>query len=291
MTEVVHKGGQFIIQDDSQKGQEATYLALFTRHKLGAQWMQDNGITNKTSCECPDFIFKVPARPTIGLEIVNFVHKSKKNVATMRLEGIAKKIVGHFKKQDIPLSLLIDIYDPRKWSINWAEHLDACYNPGFDHLNATDKEIKTAIINALESEGIKPWGITKKYIDIKGQTFVATASRMHDPHTSAHVNNGGICIENPFDELQDTINSKNKKFESYKTNCDECDLLVVVENGFVHFTDKLQKHKFESVFRNVYVLDLSFGCKVTKLNTCIPKSKYNSVKNDEVSSAVAQKQG
>jgi len=279
MTEVVHKGGRFIIQDDSQKGQEATYLALFTRNKLGAQWMQDNGITLKTSYECPDFIFKVPNRPTIGLEIVNFVHKSKKNEATFRLERIAKKIVGYFKQKDIPLSLLIDIYDPREWSLNWAEHLDACYNPGFDHLNASDKEIKDALISALESEGIKPWGITKKWVDIKGQTFVINVSRMHEPHTSAHVNNMGRCIEDPFDELQCTISSKNEKFESYKTNCDECDLLVVVENNFVHFTDMLQKHKFESVFRNTFLLDLSFECKVIKLKTVIPKSKC---KNNEL---------
>lgn len=42
MTEVVHKGGQFIVQDDTQKGQEATYLALFARHPLGTQWIKDN---------------------------------------------------------------------------------------------------------------------------------------------------------------------------------------------------------------------------------------------------------
>ena len=61
------------------------------------------------------------------------------------------------------------------------------------------------------------------------------------------------------------LHGKNKKFERYKKNCDECDLLVVIENGFVHLSDKLQKHKFDSVFRDVYVLDLSYGCKVTKL--------------------------
>ena len=233
--------------------------------------MQDNGITTKISCECPDFIFKVPDRPTVGLEIVNFVHKSKKNEATLRLEGVGKKIVGYFKHKGIPVSLLIDIYDPRKLSPNWSERLDACYNPGFDHLNATDTEIKDALITALESEGIKSWGITKKWVLIKGQTFVVNASRMHEPHTSMHVNNMGMCVEDPFDELQGTINSKNKKFESYKKNCDVCDLLVVVENGFVDFTAKLQKHKFESVFRNVYVLDLSFGyCRVTKLKIVAP---------------------
>lgn len=270
MTEVVYKGSQFIIQDDSQKGQEATYLALFARHPLGTQWMKDNGVTSKTSCECPDFVFKVPEHPTIGIEIVNFVHKSMKNAATFRLERIAKKIVGYFKQKDIPLTLLIDIYDSRKWSTNWADHLDACYNPGFDHLNASDKEIKDALISALESEGIKPWGITKKWVELKGQTFVINASRMHEPHTSAHVNNMGMCVEDPFDELQETINSKNKKFESYKAKCDECDLLVVVENGFVDFTDKLKDRKFESAFRNTFLLDLTFECKVLKLNTVKP---------------------
>ena len=265
MTEFVHKGGQFIIQDDTKKGTEATYLALFARHKIGEKWMQDNGITTKKSCECPDFIFEVAGRPTIGLEIVNFIYKSDKNMATMRLERVAKKVVGYFKQKGIPLSLLIDVHDPREWSLNWAEHMDACYNPGFDHLNASDDELKDAFITALESEGSKPWGITKKWVDVKGQTLIVNGSLMHEPHTSCHVNNMGRCEDDPFDGVQKTIDSKNQKFESYKKNCDECDLLVVVENGFVYFSDKLQKHKFNSVFRNVYLMDLSFGCKVTKL--------------------------
>ena len=157
MTEFVHKGGQFIIQDESQKGEESTYLALFTRHKLGEKWMQENGITTKTLCECPDFIFKIQNCPVIGLEIVKFVYQSAKNHATMRLERVAKKVVGHFKQKGIPLSLLINVYDPREWSLNWAEHMDACYNPGFDHLNACDDELKEAFISALELEGIKQW--------------------------------------------------------------------------------------------------------------------------------------
>ena len=265
MTEVVHKGGQFIVQDDTKKGTEATYLALFACHKIGKKWVDDNGITTKKSCECPDFIFEVSDRPTIGLEIVNFIYKSDKNTATMRLERVGKKIVGYFKQKGIPLSLLIDVYDPREWSLNWKDHIDAHNNPGFDHLNASDEELKDAFISALESDGIKPWGITKKWVDVAGQTFIVNGSLMHDPHTSCHVNNMGRCVEDPFDEIQKLINTKNKKFESYKKNCDECDLLVVVENGFVHFSDKLQKYKFESVFRNVYLMDLSLGCKVFNL--------------------------
>lgn len=267
MTELVYKGSQFIVQDDGQKGQEATYLALFTCHKVGEKWMHDNGITRKIACECPDFVFKVPNGKIVGLEIVNFVYKSKKNEATFRLESIAKKVVGYFKKKGVPLTLVIDIYDQRECSVEWADCLDAYYNPGFDHLNASDKEIKEALINALESGGIKQWGVTKMWVDIKGQTFVVNASTMHNPHTHVHVNNMGMCVENPFNELQETINSKNKKFESYRVNCDKCDLLVVVENGFVEFTKKLKRYKFHSLFRNTYLIDLSFGCNVIKLNT------------------------
>ena len=265
MTEVVHKGGQFIVQDDGQKGVEATYLALFTRHKLGERWIQENGITTKTSSESPDFIFKVPDRPTIGLEIVNFVNKSAKNMATMRLEEIAKKIVGYFKKQGIALTLLIDIQDLRDFSMAREDFLNMCYNPGFDKLNGTDKEIKDALVAKLKPIVFNLNGVAKASADVKGQIFIATVCKMYAPHTSAHVNNQGMCIENPFEDLQKTIYSKNKKFEQYKKNCDECDLLVVVENSFVHLSDKLQKHKFDSVFRDVYVLDLSYGCKVTKL--------------------------
>lgn len=152
MSEVVHKGGQFIIQEDSQKGKEATYLALFARHKIGIKWVEDNGITTKKSCECPDFIFEVPDRPTIGLEIVNFICENDKNKATMRLERAAKKVVGYFKQKGIPLSLVVDVYDPRENSIYLKDHIDAHNNPGFDRINASVEELKDTFISALESD-------------------------------------------------------------------------------------------------------------------------------------------
>lgn len=272
MTEVVHKGGRFIIQDEGKKGTEATYLALFTRDKVGEQWMHDNGITTKKSYESPDFIFEVPGRPTIGLEIVNFIQPSDKNSATMRLERIAKKIVAHFKQKGVPLSLLINVFDPREWSAKWSDHLDACANPGFDHLNASDDEIKCAFLSALDPETIPEFGIVKKSITVNGQTFILNASQMHAPHTHYHVNNMGRCIEDPFDEIQTIIDGKNKKFQSYKANCDECDLLIVVDGGFVHLDDELKTYRFESVFRNVFFMDLSFGCKVIKLNILPPRN-------------------
>lgn len=270
MTEVVHKGGRFIIQDESQKGTEATYLALFTRDKIGERWMRDNGITTKKSCESPDFIFLVPGRPTIGLEIVNFIHHCDKNKATMRLERVAKKVVDHFKQKGFPLSLLIDVYDTRKWSIKWSDRMDLRMNPGFDHLSATDEELKNAFISALDLEEIKKYGITKRPVTVKNQTFIVNGSQMHAPNTHYHVNNEGWCVENPFDEIQRTIDGKNKKFQSYKAKCDECDLLIVADGGFVHLDDELQKHEFISVFRNVFFMDLSFGRRVVRLNILPP---------------------
>ena len=272
MTEIVHKGGRFIIQDEGQKGTEATYLALFTRDKVGEQWMHDNGITIKKSCERPDFIFEVPGRPTIGLEIVNFILPSDKNSATMRLERIAKKIVARFKQKGAPLSVLINVFDPREWSAKLSDNMDACANPGFDHLNASDEELKKAFISVLNLDEINKLGLVKKWIDVKGQTFSITASKMHAPHTHYHVNNMGRCIEDPFDEIQKRIDGKNKKFQSYKANCDECDLLIVVDGGFVHLDDELKTHRFESVFRNVFFMDLPFGGKVIKLNILPPRN-------------------
>ena len=137
-------------------------------------------------------------------------------------------------------------------------------NKFFNHLYESYKNMKVPSNKVLE-DCIIEFGIQQHEAKQCVETFIVNASQMHAPHTSAHVNNQGMCIENPFEDLQKTIDSKNKKFEQYKKNCDECDLLVVVENGFVHLSDKLQKHKFDSVFRDVYVQDLSYGCKVTKL--------------------------
>lgn len=265
MTELVNKAGKFIIQDYGKKGKEATYLALFTCSTEGEEWMKQNHITKKLSSESPDFLFKVQNNKTIGLEIVNLIVKSDKFFATARLESIAKKIVNHFKKQDIQLTIILEIYDHRKYSPYYKEMVDRRNNPGFKHLNASDKEIKDEIIKALEEEGIKSWDLTRKWVDIGGQTFYVNASRFHEPHTSCHVNNEGMCIEDPFEDLKKTIDRKNEKFASYKKSCDECDLLIVSDENFTYFTSKLKSHKFESLFRNVYFMDLSGGVKTTKL--------------------------
>lgn len=266
MTEFVHKGGHFIIQDDGQKGMEATYLALFTRNNLGEEWMKENGITTKISSECPDFLFKVPNNKIIGLEIVNINLPSENFKATARLNTIGRKVIAHFKEKGIPLSIIIDVYDSREDSLSLKDNVDYWRKPGFSILIGTDTEIKTAFILQLEKQGIPDFGVTKAWVSIKGQRFIVTATRMHEPHTSCHVNNMFRCIENPFELLQNTINIKNKKYESYLKNCDECDLLVVSDDPQLNFTRDINKKNFESEFRNIYLLDLCNGSNVFKLN-------------------------
>ena len=265
MTKVVHTGGAFIVQEKKKKGEESTFLTLFWQTKVGKDFIRINKVVSKTDAESPDFLLKTEEGKTIGIEVVEFILQTKKVAATARLESIGNKIVGYFKKKRIPISLLLEIYDKRKHSPYYADMVDRWQNPGFDHLNASDKEIKDKIIAEIEAEGIKDRGLTRKWIDIKGQTFVVYASTFHAPHTSCHVNNEGMCTENPFDELQSLIDGKNKKYDKYKQKCDECYLLVVSSGGFVDFTDKIKSHKFKSAFRGIYLLDLGFGSKATKL--------------------------
>jgi hypothetical protein len=276
MTELAWKGGKRIIKADGQDGLEATYLLLFKDTKEGKDWFYKNKITKTTKEESPDYIFETEGGKNIGLEITNLVIKTDKQQATVALRTIANQVCQHFKKEKgIALCILIDFWDKRKWCARtYKEMMAAAYDPGFRHLEATNKEIKTAIINVLSQQDIKPMGLVKTHIEIGSQIFNITATRWDEPHTEASVNNQGACVEDPFEELQAAITAKNNKFDKYKNKCDECDLLVVVDsdsNGnFVCFSNKIKSHKFESAFRNVYLFDLNpwdDDRKMTKLKT------------------------
>lgn len=276
-TSLLFKGGKLIIQDDSQKGIENTYFDFFIKSKIGKEWYDKNKIIKKIEDEKPDFIFETSTGKIIGLEIINFIVKSDtyhedKHKATARLKTIGNKVCHYFKQETgIALSLVIDIWDPRKWSSQWKDHIEHCYDPGFKHLNASDAKIKNAIIEALLQETIPSFGIVQKSIQIGNQIFIITADRTCDPHSSVNINNAGICKEDPFEELQIIINNKNGKYETYKNKSDECDLLVVSDDSntgnFVTFSDKINTHKFSSVFKNVYLLCFDSSANVIKLQT------------------------
>lgn len=273
---LLFKCGEFIIQENSQKGIENTYFYFFIRSKIGKEWNEKNKIVKKLDSLHPDFIFETANGKTVGLELTNFIVSSNeyyaaKHISTASLYTIGNQVCNYFKKEKgIALSIVIDIWDPRKWSNRYNDIIAHRYDPGFKDLDASIKKIKDVIIKVLSQEPISSFDVPrKKWIDIGNQKFCITADRMYEPYTSVRVSNGGMCKENPFEELQAALNNKNDKYATYKNNCDECDLLVVSDDGstgnFAYFTYKLESHKFTSVFRNVYLLDLSSVNKTTKL--------------------------
>lgn len=267
---LVYKGGKLIIQEDGQKGLENTYLNFFMETEAWKEWCDKNKATKIIPGESPDFVFETSNGKNIGLEITNLIVKTKWRRATAALQNIANQVCQHFKKEKgIALSIIIDIYDERKFSARSQDIISYRYDPGFKRLDASKKDIKNAVIKVLSEEVIKPWDVTKKWIKIGFQMFVVTADRMNESYTSAHVNNSGICTEDPFEELQNTINAKNTKYEIYKSKCDECDLLVVFDDStgnYAFFTHKISSYEFVSLFRNVYLLNLGNRTS-TKLRT------------------------
>ncbi|MDR2928736.1 MAG: pyridoxamine 5'-phosphate oxidase family protein [Cytophagaceae bacterium] len=111
----------------------------------------------------------------IGIEITKLLIKTGKFRATARLNTIAKKVVQYFKEEkNIALSVLIDVYDERKFSPNWNEILDYCYNPGFDKIGTKNKEVEDAIIEAITNEGIPELGLKKVNITVSPRTLVVS---------------------------------------------------------------------------------------------------------------------
>ena len=271
---VIYKAGKFRIQEDGQKGIENTYLSIFMETDIGKKLIAKNNIVNKVPNETPDFLFKTSAGKTIGLEITNIIAKTDKYYATAALQRIANKICQHFKKENgVALSILIDIYDERRLSPKWSDHISYRYDPGFKRLEVSEKNIKDAIIADISKEDFSKLWHRKIWIDLPPHQFIVNYDKMHEPYTSAHVNNSGMCIEDPFLDLQNTINDKNNKYKKYIEKCDECHLLVVSDDSstgnFTIFSNKINSYEFVSAFKKTYLLDLGshFNIKIIKLKT------------------------
>ena len=283
MTNFTLKGGKYIIQDDGKKGLEATFLYFFKQTPEGEKWFKKRNVTKETQEESPDFIFENSAGKTFGLEITNLVIKTDHYLAIAALNAVANKVCQYFKKEkDIALSLTIDVFDKKKWTYRTKkEYLDyinlSHHNPGYKftelHSEVSGNKIKDAMIAAISKGDISnPRVFEKQSIELSPHIITISYDRSTEPHTSSRVNVEGRCTEDPFDDLQKTIDSKNSKYAHYKEKCDECDLLIVCDDintgNFVHFTNRLKSHKFVSVFKNVYLLDLSrFNAKTIKLKT------------------------
>lgn len=265
---VLFRSGKLFLIENTQKGREEWYLARFLESEQGKQWIGNYHIdvNSKILSESPDFIFTTQNGKKIGLELTQFILKNttgkKKSHAEniQALYRVGNKVVEYFlQKKNIPLSLLIEYYDERKWSPNWKKHLEYCYDPTTPIFDIDFEKLKEIIIQKIESKGVPNWGVNKEYIELGKYAFMITFDRFYEPYTNVRVNSIGLCAEDPYVQLQQEIDKKNHKYDAYCKQCDECHLLVVSEDSSagncVKFSAKALKKKYKSAFSAVYLID------------------------------------
>jgi len=260
----------------NKKEEEINCLNQFLNTKLGKNWYQKYKIKNRLDEEHPDFIFITDDNKRIGLEVTNFIMKSRHGRALQALMRTGNKICKFVHDTyGFPVSILINKFDKRKWCARTREEfLESVYNPGFiDRFN--EDEIKSKLYSLIDEniEKLKRFPrLIKETIEVNNEwlTFSICGFPNIDGKFDCHVNNQCFSWEDPFKELQEEIDKKNEKFDNYLKKCDECFLLVcnpdVSMGNYCHFTDKLNSQKFSYKFTNVFFYD-----EYTKTTICLTK--------------------
>lgn len=254
-----------------KKEEEREYLRYFLSSDEGKKWYQQNKIVSYQDDEAPDFVFITENNRRIGLEITKFIVKSHHGRALQHLMSIGNQVCKYAQKHyGLNISILIDRWDRRVWQAGtYKEMMEAVYNPGFwDIYNK--QAIKSGIEQIVDRniEKLKQWPcFVKESIFVQNEYFNISISgfKNMDDKFDCQVNNECFSKENPFDELQEKIDKKNEKINSYLQKCDKCSLLIyfpdVSMGNYCHFTDELNDHKFYLNFEDVYL------CKWNKIFT------------------------
>lgn len=258
-------------KNNAKKEEENSLLNNFLNTKVGNNWCLKKKVVEKVGNETPDFLLRTFDNKTLGLEITEFYVKHDHLNFSRVLTRIGNKICQEIKKKyNIPISMVIDKFDPRIWDSDHKEHLDAAYNPGFSKVPSQNlfmeelRKLASDNINDIKlGKLIKQWiQIEDEYYQISIIDFPSISSGKYD----CHVNNTGMLKFNPCDELQLCINKKNQKIKQYQAKCDECYLLVTVPSNkignYCIFTDEISKYKFESNFTSIFLYDIdeNFSC-------------------------------
>ncbi len=245
-----------------KKEEEIQILNNFLNTTTGNNWCLTKKIVKKIEHESPDFLLKTQDNRTLGIEVTNFYVQHDHLDFSRILTRIGNKICQEIKKENnLSISIIIDKYDPRKNSLHLKDIFEASYNPGFSKLPPQKifrEKIKKFISNNINN--IKEKYFIKQWIQIKNEYYqitVATSHSFSSEKYDCHVNNTGMVKFDPFDELQAYINKKNEKVEQYKTQCDECYLLIAVPSSrignYCSFTRKISNYKFKSSFNTIFL--------------------------------------
>ncbi|MDD7578229.1 MAG: hypothetical protein PUK24_01620 [Elusimicrobia bacterium] len=259
---------------DRKKALEMFYIELFLQTPDGILWKGENRLINIPGQESPDCLFATADNQKKGIEIVDWVNDTKQCLVTKILTDIARDICIKIKKeQNIYITLCIDIYDPQRWSYRTREeYLNYVYNPGVKRLQANTKTLKKVFLEAvLKSDNITD-NLIEKQVEVNGQHFKLTFHQSWLGYPDFHINNVSLCWQDPAIAMQRIINYKNKKYHSYLTKCNTCDLLIVnpyYSTGNCMLSDK--EPIFKSYFPHVFLLNWTgMDISVNKLHTVQP---------------------
>ncbi len=252
----------------NKKVDENNQLNNFLNTLVGKNWYQSYNFQKHIETEIPDFIFITQDNRKIGLEVTEFIADTKQGHALKSLARIGNKICKQIQKDHgLQVSMLIDKFDKRKWCARTRkDFIEILRNPGFTNVfNKKEKEIKSKIEQIVEKnlEQLKVFpSLIKETIEVNNELLTFSISGFPNGHNNnfdCFVNNECFSREDPFDDLQKEIDKKNKKFDNYLKNCEECFLLIyspdVSKGNYCHFTDKLNSKIFSYKFSKVFLYD------------------------------------
>ena len=239
-----------------KKQEEKAQANLFFNTNIGRSFLTENNIISIQENESPDFILIKNDETKYALEVTQFIAENKNKQYSQALirygNNLCKYAIDHY---GIKVSMLIDKYDPRKFSPNMIDHIDYAYNPGFSKIpkkDAVNNGLKNILTKNLD--GLKSGKLVQEWIQIEDDYFKISIDPFICPWTNKYdcmVNNAGKVSFDPIDELQKCIDKKNKKVDIYKQNCTKCFLLIYIPSSrygnYCSFGESLLKHKYNTI--------------------------------------------
>lgn len=247
---------------DIKKYEEKEQVNLFFNTNIGKSFIAENNIIEIQENESPDFLLIKNDETKYTLELTQFIAKNKNTKYSQALIRYGNNLCNYAKEHySINISILIDKYDKRKFSPKWSDLIDYAYNPGFSKIpkkDAVNKELENILTKNVDN--LKSGKLVQECIKIEDDYFKISIDPFICPWTNKYdcmVNNAGKVSFDPIDELQNCIDKKNKKVNTYKQNCAKCFLLIYVPSSrygnYCYFGESSLKHKYNSKFDNIFL--------------------------------------
>lgn len=251
-------------KDDIKKQEEKEQITCFFNTQVGKSFLLKNNIAEIKESESPDFLLIKKDETKYALEHTQFIAKNKNTQYSQALIRYGNNLRRYASENyGINISILIDKYDPRKFSPNWNDHIDYAYNLGFSKIpkkDAVNKELENIITKNVDN--LKSGKLVQEWIQIEDDYFKISIDPFICPWSNKYdcmVNNAGMATIDPIKELQKCIDKKNTKIDKYRTNCNKCFLLIFIPDSkcgnYYSFTENMFQHKFKSNFDNIFLYE------------------------------------